>query len=88
MKTNPTTRYQRRSNPPAMRFQERDREIIQAIQKYDGILTRRQIKDMFWSQRNFYQHIIRGHPIELRKVAPYLHFLFSLKYFSLTRNDC
>ena len=48
MKTNPPTRYQRLSNPPAMRFQERDGEIIHAIQKYDGVLSRRQIKDMFW----------------------------------------
>ena len=48
MKTNPPTRYQRLSNPPAMRFQERDGEIIHAIQRYDGVLSRRQIKDMFW----------------------------------------
>jgi len=48
MKTNPTIRYQRRSNPPAMRFQERDGAIIQAIHKFDGVLARRQIKAMFW----------------------------------------
>jgi len=48
MKTNPSTRYQRQSNPPAMRFQERDGEIIHAIQKYDGVFARRQVKDLFW----------------------------------------
>jgi len=48
MKTNPSIRYQRRTDPPAMRFQERDGTIIQAIHKYDGVLARRQIKDMFW----------------------------------------
>ena len=48
MNTKQSTRYQRRDTPPAMRFQDRDGEIIQAIKKYDGVLSRRQVKDLFW----------------------------------------
>jgi len=48
MKTVNKNRYMRRSIPPAMRFQSRDGEIIQALHKYDGVLARRQIKDLFW----------------------------------------
>ena len=48
MKTKSSTRYQRSDTPPAMRFQERDGHIIQTVQKYDGVLARRQIKKMFW----------------------------------------
>jgi hypothetical protein len=40
--------YQRKQSPPAMRFQERDGEILLAIYKYDGVLARRQIKQLFW----------------------------------------
>jgi hypothetical protein len=43
-------RYQRRTTPPPMRFQARDGEILQAIYNYDGILARRQIKQLFWPQ--------------------------------------
>lgn len=42
------TRIDKRPQP--MRFQARDREIFFAVQKYDGILTRRQIKAIFWPQ--------------------------------------
>jgi len=31
-----------------MRFQDRDREILEAIYKYGGMLSRRQLKEMFW----------------------------------------
>ena len=31
-----------------MRFQQRDESILKTIQSYDGILARRQIKEMFW----------------------------------------
>ena len=48
MKTVNKTRYMRRSIPPAMRFQSRDGEIIQALHTYDGVMARRQIKDLFW----------------------------------------
>jgi len=33
-----------------MRFQERDSQIIKAIYTYDGVLARRQLKDMFWPE--------------------------------------
>ena len=48
MKTVNKNRYMRKSIPPAMRFQSRDENIIHAIQKYDGVLARRQIKNLFW----------------------------------------
>jgi len=48
MKTVNKIRYKRRQTPPPMRFQSRDGEIIQAIYKYDGVLARRQIKNLFW----------------------------------------
>lgn len=35
-------------NPKPMRFQQRDKEIIFAIYKHDGMLARRQLKAMFW----------------------------------------
>lgn len=41
-------RYQRKSTPAPMRFQKRDGEIVQTIFKYDGVLARRQIKQLFW----------------------------------------
>ena len=31
-----------------MRFQERDSRIIATLHKYDGVLARRQLKEMFW----------------------------------------
>lgn len=39
-------------NPSPMRFQARDAEMLQAIQKYDGVLARRQVKDLFWKDAN------------------------------------
>lgn len=45
---NTKTRFHRKSNPNPMRFQPRDGEIIKAIYRYDGMLSRRQIKTMFW----------------------------------------
>lgn len=33
---------------PGMRFQERDGEILRAIHKHDGVLAKRQIKQLFW----------------------------------------
>ncbi len=41
--------YERKKTPPAMRFQARDSEILQAIHDHDGFLARRQIKDLFWA---------------------------------------
>jgi len=48
MKTEKQSRFKRRQTPPPMRFQSRDGEMIQAIHKYDGVLARRQIKNLFW----------------------------------------
>ena len=48
MKSQPPTRYERISTPAPMRFQERDAAIMLALHKYDGVLARRQIKDLFW----------------------------------------
>ncbi len=40
-----------KTNPAyPMRFQKRDEEILCAIQSYDGVLARRQIKQMFWQE--------------------------------------
>ncbi len=44
------SKYQRAKTPQPMRFQPRDGLILQAIHKYDGVLARRQIKEMFWPQ--------------------------------------
>jgi len=41
-------KYKRATTPPPMHFQERDGQIISAIHQYDGVLSRRQIKAMFW----------------------------------------
>ncbi|HLE75154.1 MAG TPA: replication-relaxation family protein [Candidatus Bathyarchaeia archaeon] len=43
-------RFERKVSPPPMRFQDRDGQILQAIQTYDGVLARRQIKQLFWPQ--------------------------------------
>lgn len=45
---NQSSRDKRKASPNPMRFQSRDGEIIQAIYKYDGVLSRRQIKQLFW----------------------------------------
>lgn len=36
--------------PQPLRFQERDGQILQAVHNYDGLLARRQIKQLFWPQ--------------------------------------
>jgi len=41
-------KFERAEPPPAMRFQERDGAILQAIHAYDGVLARRHLKAMFW----------------------------------------
>lgn len=41
-------RYSRAEVAPAMRFQERDGEILNAIYKYGGLMAKRQIKEVFW----------------------------------------
>lgn len=41
-------RYRRADHAPAMRFQDRDGEILQAIYDFDGVITRRHLKQLFW----------------------------------------
>ena len=41
-------RFSRKQNPPPMRFQSRDGDILNAIHSHDGVLARRQIKTLFW----------------------------------------
>jgi len=41
-------RFTRKDTPPPMRFQVRDGRILQAIHAHDGLLARRQIKQLFW----------------------------------------
>jgi len=43
-------RFERKTTPPSMRFQDRDGEILTAIHKYDGVLAKRQIRGLFWPQ--------------------------------------
>jgi hypothetical protein len=45
-----TPRFERNPAPSPMRLQKRDGEIFQAINTYDGVLARRQIKSMFWPE--------------------------------------
>lgn len=42
------SRYERSENPPPIRFQERDIDILEKIQSFDGVMARRQIKEIFW----------------------------------------
>jgi hypothetical protein len=41
-------RYRRAEIAPPMRFQERDGELLSAIYRYDGVLAKRQVKELFW----------------------------------------
>ncbi|MEX1248670.1 MAG: replication-relaxation family protein [Anaerolineales bacterium] len=45
-----TKRFERKLSPPPMRFQARDGDILAAVHKYDGLLAKRQIKQLFWPQ--------------------------------------
>jgi len=45
--TNKTTKL------PAMRFQDRDGELLLTIYRYDGVLAKRQIKELFWSDKSW-----------------------------------
>jgi len=45
-------RYKRAKNPPSMRFQARDGQILQSIQDFDGVLARRHIKEIYWSDQS------------------------------------
>jgi hypothetical protein len=41
-------KFKTNKNPKPMRFQKRDGDILFAIYDYDGMLSRRQVKSMFW----------------------------------------
>jgi hypothetical protein len=43
-------RYTRAVSPPPLHFQPRDGELLHAIYERDGVLAKRQIKDLFWPQ--------------------------------------
>ena len=45
-------KYFRGDDPPPMQFQDRDTDILRTIQKYDGVLTRRHLKKIFWSDKS------------------------------------
>lgn len=38
---------------PRMRFQERDEDILNAIQRYGGVLAKRQLKELFWPDKTW-----------------------------------
>ena len=48
----PTNRFDRSSSPLPMRFQARDGQILEAIQRFDGVLARRQVQALFWKDAN------------------------------------
>jgi hypothetical protein len=81
MKKQPSTRYAQITTPAPMRFQERDAAIMLALHKYDGVLARRQIKDMFWKDAShktmerrltllFQNSFINMPSLEQRRVYP------------------
>jgi len=45
-------KYKRAQNPPPMHFQKRDAAILEAIYDYDGVLARRHVKELFWSDKS------------------------------------
>ena len=64
-----------------MRFQQRDESILKTIQSYDGILARRQIKEMFWEDASnqamerrlsllFHNHYLNWPNVEQRRTRP------------------
>jgi hypothetical protein len=40
-------------NSPKMRFQPRDEEILGAMQRYGGVMARRQLKELFWPDKTW-----------------------------------
>ena len=47
------SRYERAAVPPPMHFQPRDGDILRAIYTYDGVLSREQLKAMFWADKSW-----------------------------------
>ncbi|MCH7662277.1 MAG: replication-relaxation family protein [Chloroflexi bacterium] len=48
----PRPKFTRAENPPPLRIQSRDVELMQTIHDYDGVLARRQIKQLFWPDKS------------------------------------
>ena len=68
-------------NSYPMRFQQRDESILSTLQSYDGILSRRQLKSMFWEETSdqamerrlsllFHNHYINWPNVEQRRTCP------------------
>lgn len=49
----PLPRFSRAENPPGMRFQLRDEDILETIFEYGGVLAKRQLKEMFWPDKSW-----------------------------------
>lgn len=49
----PTAALNSIENSPNMRFQPRDEEILTAIQRYGGVMARRQLKELFWPDKTW-----------------------------------
>jgi len=52
MATNSTKLYQA-DQPPKMRFQARDEDVLKAIYRYGGVLAKRQLKELFWPDKTW-----------------------------------
>ncbi len=46
-------RFDRSENPPSMRFQARDEEILRVIYEYGGVVAKRQLKEIFWHDKSW-----------------------------------
>lgn len=76
-----TGNFSNTQNSHPIHFQQRDESILRAIQSYDGMLTRRQIKAMFWQDASnqamerrlsllFHNHYLNWPNLEQRRTRP------------------
>ena len=76
-----TNNYANSQSAHPMRFQQRDESILQTIQSYDGVLARRQIKQLFWKDTStqamerrlsllFHNHYLNWPNGEQRRTRP------------------
>lgn len=88
-------RYQRVSNPPPMRLTERDKQILEAIHSYDGLLGFSQIRRLFFSGESqaerrmmlLYQHKYVNRPgFEERKRLPEMIYWLDKRGAELVAN--
>src|SRR5258706_8618065 len=49
----PLPRFSRAENPPGIRFQLRDEDILEAIYGYRVGFAKRQLKEMFWPEKSW-----------------------------------